>query len=49
MKLINKITPEYANAIEYGAKTIVACGHKNGFVHSEIMIDSKGPVLIEHN
>ncbi|GHU49697.1 hypothetical protein FACS189459_1960 [Bacilli bacterium] len=47
--VINHTTPELMNAIKYGAESIVACGHKNGSVHSEIIIDDKGPVLIEHN
>jgi hypothetical protein len=37
--------------IEYCGETILACNHKNGAVHAEIIFDGKSskPVLIEHN
>ncbi len=46
---VNELGPGHTELIEYVYKALDAIGIKDGPVHGEYMIDSKGPVLMEIN
>ncbi len=47
--LIMEITAEIQPLVDYALKVLDAVDFKNGICHSEYLIDSKGPILIETN
>lgn len=49
METIKDLESGNNELIEYALKTADAIGFRNGIIHGEYMIDSKGPVLIEVN
>ncbi len=49
MILVDRLVPGMQDIIQYDYKVLDAVDMKNGFCHTEIKVDDKGPVLIETN
>ncbi len=49
MVLVDRLVPGMQDLVQYDYKVLDAVGMKNGFCHTEIKVDEKGPVLIETN
>lgn len=49
MILVDRLVPGMQELIQYDYKVLDAVEMKNGFCHTELKVDEKGPVLIETN
>ncbi len=49
MVLVDRLVPGMQDLVQYDFKVLDAVDMKNGFCHTEIKVDEKGPVLIETN
>ncbi len=49
MVLVDRLVPGMQEILQYDYKVLDAVEMKNGFCHTEIKVDEKGPVLIETN
>ncbi len=49
MVLIDRLVPGMQDLLQYDYKVLDAVEMKNGFCHTELKVDEKGPVLIETN
>ncbi len=49
MVLVDRLVPGMQELLQYDYKVLDAVDMKNGYCHTEIKVDDKGPVLIETN
>ncbi len=49
MILVDRLVPGMQDLLQYDYKVLDAVEMKNGFCHTELKVDEKGPVLIETN